>query len=253
MEAEPANEISGNAAPPRSRGPVPRGKLLALTVLLVAAAGLWWLLREELTLSSLAQRAQELRLWQRESPLLVYGAAFLLYVVITGLSLPGAAVLTLLFGWYFGWLRGVLLVSFASTAGATVAFLLTRYIAGEFVRSQYAGRLSGFNAALARDGPYYLFTLRLIPAVPFFVVNAVMGLTPIRVTTFWWVSQLGMLPATCVYVYAGATVPSLATLADRGVGAAFTATQIAQITGSFAILGVFPLLVGWCLSRWNRG
>ena len=249
MEAGP-----GNSNPQQTVARVfPARKLSAAVLVLLTAAGTWWFLHDHLTLAALARREAELRFWQQDSPLLVYGTAFLVYVVITGLSLPGAAVLTLLYGWYFGWLRGVLLVSFASTTGATVAFLITRYLAGDFIRTRYTGRLSGFNAALARDGPYYLFTLRLIPAVPFFVVNAVMGLTPIRVTTFWWVSQLGMFPATCVYVYAGSAVPSLETLAERGVGAAFTTTQIAQITGAFAILGVFPLVVGWFLSRWNRG
>ena len=97
----------------------------------------------------------------------------------------------------------------------------------------------------------FLFTLRLIPAVPFFVINAVMGLTPIRTTTFWWVSQLGMLPGTVLYIYAGSRVPGLKTLADRGIGAVFTPGQITQLLIAFALLGVFPLVARWLLRRFG--
>lgn len=174
---------------------------------------------------------------------MVYGVAFLVYVVVTGLSLPGAAVLTLVYGWYFGLFRGIVLVSFASTAGATLAFLLSRFLFRDAIQKRFGQRLDSFNESLEREGPFFLFTMRLIPAVPFFVINAVMGLTPIRTTTFWWVSQLGMLAGTAVYVYAGSSVPNLQALADDGIGAVFSLSQLAQIVTAFVLLGLFPLIV----------
>jgi uncharacterized membrane protein YdjX (TVP38/TMEM64 family) len=108
--------------------------------------------------------------------------------------------MTLLYGWFFKFVAALLVVSFASTTGTTLAFLLSRYLLRDAIQQKFGERLAGFNGALEREGAFYLFTLRLIPAVPFFVINVVMGLTPIRVWTFWWVSQLGMLPGTCVFV-----------------------------------------------------
>jgi len=198
---------------------------------------------DALTLAGLAQQESQLRSFQQEHPVLIYGAAFLIYVVVTGLSLPGAAVLTLVFGWYFGLAYGIVLVSFASTTGATLAFLLSRFLFRDSIQKRFGDRLLSFNQALAREGPFYLFTLRLIPAVPFFVINAVMGLTPIRTRTFWWISQLGMLAGTAVYVYAGSSVPNLQTLADQGINAVFTPSQLTQIVFAFVLLGLFPLIV----------
>lgn len=120
-----------------------------------------------------------------------------------------------------------------------MAFLSTRYIFQDWVQQKFASRLQTINDAFERDGAYYLFTLRLVPAVPFFVINAVMGLTTIRILTFWWVSQIGMLPGTAVYVYAGSTVPSLHQLADNGVGQVLTW----QLLLAFTLLGLFPLAI----------
>ena len=205
-----------------------------------------------LSLQNLANQEAQLRGFQADHPVLVYGAAFLVYVVVTGLSLPGAAVLTLVYGWYFGLLRGVVLVSFASTAGATMAFLLSRFLFRDAIQKRFGDRLQSFNQSLEKEGPFFLFTLRLIPAVPFFVINAVMGLTPIRTRTFWWVSQLGMLAGTAVYVYAGSSVPDLQTLADKGIGAVFTPSQLTQIVIAFVLLGVFPLIVRFAMKFIRR-
>jgi uncharacterized membrane protein YdjX (TVP38/TMEM64 family) len=245
-----AEEVVAGAS--RANRGVPFAKVGLLLAVVAVAAAVWWLFGDTLTLASLAARESQLREWQRESPVLVSLAGFAIYVLVTGLSLPGAAVLTLLFGWYYGWLWGVVLVSFASTTGATVAFLLSRFVAGDLIRVWYLDRLAGFRDALLREGPFYLFMLRLIPAVPFFVINVVMGLTPLRTFTFWWVSQLGMLPATCVYVYAGASVPSLETIAAKGVGAVFTPTQLGRIVLALTLLGLFPLLVRWILTWFGR-
>lgn len=202
---------------------------------------------DALSLQSLAQQESQLRAFQTESPWMVYGAAFLIYVLVAGLSLPGAAVLTLVYGWYFGLRDGMFLVSFASTTGATVAFLLSRFLFRDSIQNKFGERLTSFNESLEKEGPFYLFTLRLIPAVPFFVINAVMGLTPIKTRTFWWVSQLGMLAGTFVYVYAGASVPNLQTLADKGINAVFTPQQMTQIIGAFVLLGIFPLIVRFAM------
>jgi uncharacterized membrane protein YdjX (TVP38/TMEM64 family) len=194
-------------------------------------------------LDYLATKEVQLRSFQVEHPVLVYGIAFLVYVTVTGLSLPFATPLTLVYGWYFGFLPAVVLISFASTAGATVAFLTSRYLLRDSVQSQFGARLQSFNEHLREDGAFYLFTLRLIPLIPFAVINLVMGLTPLRVRTYWWVSQIGMLPGTAVYVYAGSRVPNLTELAEKGAAAVFSPGQLLQLFIAFGLLGIFPILI----------
>jgi len=213
-------------------------KAAVVAVLIAMAGGLYAWLGDALTLDFLASRETALRDYQHQHPAVVYGVAFAIYVAVTGLSLPGAAVLTLACGWFFGLLPGILLASFASTSGATIAFLVSRFLLRESIVARFGDRLTKFNHALEKEGAFYLFLLRLVPAVPFFVINAVMGLTPIKPRTFWWVSQLGMLPGTVVYVYAGATVPSLQQLADDGVSGLLSF----ELLIAFTLLGVFPLL-----------
>ncbi|MEM6799076.1 MAG: VTT domain-containing protein, partial [Planctomycetota bacterium] len=150
--------------------------------------------------------------------------------------------LTLLMGWYFGVVRGTVLVSFASTAGATIAFLFSRFLLRDTIQSKFGEKLRWFNEQFDKDGAFFLFTLRLVPVVPFFLINALMGLTRIKTATFWWVSQVGMLAGTAVYVYAGSAVPNLTTLANEGVNAVFTASFLRNITIAFALLGAFPLV-----------
>lgn len=136
--------------------------------------------------------------------------------------------------------------------GATLAFLLSRFLFRDFIQDRFGDRLENFNQSLEREGPFFLFTLRLVPAVPFFVINAVMGLTPIKTTTFWWVSQLGMLAGTVVFVYAGSSVPSLQTLAEERINAVFTPRQFTQILLAFVLLGTFPLAVRWGMKLFSR-
>ena len=237
--------------PPKTETPKLPGWIRwgVLGLVVSVAVVLYMQFSDALSLENLAQQEAQLRDFQSRSPWLVYAVSLLIYITITGLSLPGAAPLTMLFGWYFGVLQGVLLVSFASTTGATLAFLLSRFLFRNSVQNRFGDRLDAFNRALEREGPFYLFSLRLIPAVPFFVINAVMGLTPIRIWTFWWVSQLGMLAGTLVYVYAGSTVPDLATLADQGINAVFSARQLTQILVAFVLLGLFPLISRWIIKR----
>ena len=196
-------------------------------------------LREVLTLDYIADKESQLRDLLRDYPLPVFAVAFFIYVSVTGLSLPSAAILSLSFGWYFGFVQGVILVSFASTAGATIAFLMSRYFFRDSIKSRFGEKLKLFDESMEKEGAYYLFTLRLIPTVPFFVINAVMGLTSIRTWTYWWVSQLGMLPGAIVYVYAGSTVGSLTQLREKGIGGILSW----QMVVAFILLGIFPLAV----------
>ena len=221
----------------QKQGNAQRIGLLAL--LAVMALGGYCLLGNRLSFEYLATQESALREYRQSHPIWAAIVAIAVYVAVAGLSLPGAAVLTLACGWYFGFWHGLLVVSFGSTGGATMAFLMTRYMLQDWVQQKFAKRLESINDAFKREGAFYLFTLRLIPAVPFFVINAVMGLTKIRAVTFWWVSQLGMLPGTAAYVYAGSTVPSLKQLAEGGVGKVVSW----QLLLAFAILGLLPLMI----------
>jgi uncharacterized membrane protein YdjX (TVP38/TMEM64 family) len=231
---------------PMDRHPNRVWKQLTVLAVVGAAATIGYMqFRDTLTLQNLAAKEAELRSFQQDHSILVSGAAFLVYVAVTGLSLPGATVLTLVCGWFFGFWRGVVLVSFASTTGATVAFLVSRFLLRDSLQSRFGEKLVSFNQALEREGAFYLFMLRLIPAVPFFVINVVMGLTPIRVRTYWWVSQVGMLPGTAVYVYAGSSVPDLATLAEKGAKGILSP----QLLVAFALLGLVPLILKKAMQR----
>ena len=220
-------------------------KLLVLAAVSALFAYVFIEYRDKLSLDYLSRQEAALHAFRERHPLLVYGAAFLIYVAVTGLSLPGASAMTLAMGWFFKFWQALLLVSFASTLGATLAFLLSRYLLRDAIQRRFGDRIGRFNEALEREGAFYLFTLRLIPAVPFFVINVVMGLTPIRVRTYWWVSQVGMLAGTCVFVYAGTQVPSLKKLAEQGAGGILTP----QLIAAFILLGIFPIAVKQIMAR----
>ena len=210
---------------------------------------LYWIFRDRINLEYLAEREALLMSLRNEHPRISLGVAFVLYVIVAGLSLPGAVVLSMFYGWYFGFVPALVLVSFASTMGATVAFLLGRYFLRDAYVKKFGERLKSFNHSLERDGAFFLFTLRMIPAIPFFMINGLMGLTPIRTWTFWWVSQLGMLPGTAVFVFAGSRVPNLAALSEHGVHAVFSGSQLRQFLFAFALVGTFPLAVRFFMSR----
>ena len=222
-------------------------KLVVFLIAVAIATVVWCKYGDLLTIENLARHESSLKRLYQQHPFQVYSAAFLIYVVVTGLSIPGATVMSLVIGWFFSFWRGLILVSFASTSGATLAFLLSRYLLRDAIQHKFADRLSGFNESLQREGAYYLFTLRLIPAVPFFVINVVMGLMPIRVWTFWWVSQIGMLAGTCVYVYAGSQIPSLELIAEHGSRGILTP----QLLAAFILLGVFPITVKKIVTRFR--
>jgi pyruvate/2-oxoglutarate dehydrogenase complex dihydrolipoamide dehydrogenase (E3) component/uncharacterized membrane protein YdjX (TVP38/TMEM64 family) len=168
-----------------------------------------------------------------EQPFTVAAVYFLVYVLATALSIPGAVIITLAGGAVFGLWHGLLIVSFASTVGATLAFLASRFLLRDWVEARFGQRLADINAGVNREGGFYLFTLRLIPVVPFFLINLLMGLTRMKVWTYYWVSQIGMLAGTAVYVNAGTQLAQLDSL--QGI-------LSPALLGSFVLLGIFPLI-----------
>ncbi|MBA3315990.1 MAG: VTT domain-containing protein [Planctomycetota bacterium] len=196
-----------------------------MAALFLTIAFIGWKYSDLLSLKTLAAREAELLDFGRRHTVFVLAGLFAIYVGVTASSLPAATALTFLAAWLFqrlfgaipGFVGAVALVSFASTTGATIAFLISRHLLGTAIRSRYSDAIAKFDEAIRRDGSYYLFTLRLTPVVPFWLVNLAMSLTPLRTRTFWWISQLGMLPGTLVFVFAGSQVPSLTELEGRGV------------------------------------
>ncbi|RVT49740.1 FAD-dependent oxidoreductase [Rubrivivax albus] len=211
-----------------------RSRVLLLLAL-VAGIALFFAfdLQRFLTLEYLKSAQGEFAALYAERPLAVIGSYFALYVAVTALSLPGAAIMTLAGGAIFGLWVGLLVVSFASSIGATLAMLAARYVLRDSIKARFGQRVAEIDRGVERDGAFYLFTLRLVPAVPFFVVNLVMGLTAMKARTFYVVSQLGMLAGTLVYVNAGtqlAQIDSLKGILSPG------------LIGSFVLLGLFPLV-----------
>ena len=206
--------------------------------LLLLGLAAWFLLDlgQYLTLDALKAQQAALDGVYRANPLLFMAIFFAGYVVLTALSVPGAAILTLAAGAIFGVTTGTVLVSFASSIGATLAFLASRYLFHDAVQARFGARLKPVNDGVARDGAFYLFSLRLVPVFPFFAVNLAMGLTPIRTWTFYWVSQIGMLLGTLVYVNAGTQLARIGALSD---------IASPGLLASFAALGLLPWLGKW--------
>jgi uncharacterized membrane protein YdjX (TVP38/TMEM64 family) len=175
------------------------------------------------------------------NPVLYISGFFLLYVAVTGLSIPGAAIMTLVAGALFGVLVGTIIVSFASTIGATLAFLSARFVLRDWVQGKFGERLRAIDDGLEKDGAFYLFTLRLIPVFPFFVINLLMGLTRIKTRTFFWISQLGMLPATIVFVNAGTQISLIESTAGL-LSPALIASFVALAFFPWAAKGIVALV-----------
>src|SRR5712664_2899998 len=210
-----------------------RRLLLAVLLLASIAAYFAFDLGQYFRIEFFQSRQSTIEDFRRANPLAAAAIFFAIYVAVTGLSVPGAAILSVAVGAIFGLLWGTLIVSFASSIGATLAFLSSRFLFREAVRSRFGDRLRAIDAGLAKEGAFYLFALRLVTAFPFVLVNLVMGLTPIRTRTFYWVSQIGMLPATIVYVNAGTQLATLTSL--KGL-------LSPELIGSLALLGIFPLI-----------
>jgi pyruvate/2-oxoglutarate dehydrogenase complex dihydrolipoamide dehydrogenase (E3) component/uncharacterized membrane protein YdjX (TVP38/TMEM64 family) len=211
--------------------------LRKLLVLIAAAVliGLYFAfdLGRWFSLDALKAQQAAIDAYRQANPWLTAAVFFAVYVAVTALSLPGAAIMTLAGGAVFGLLWGTVLVSFASSFGATLAFLASRFLLRDWVQARFGERLRAINLGVEKEGGFYLFTLRLVPAFPFFMINLLMGLTPIRTWTFYWVSQVGMLAGTVVYVNAGTQL--------AGIGSLSGILSPALI-GSFALLGIFPLI-----------
>jgi uncharacterized membrane protein YdjX (TVP38/TMEM64 family) len=206
---------------------------LILIFIGVIAAYFFFDLGQVLTLENFKARQSEIIAAKDARPALYMAGFFLLYVAVTALSIPGAVIMSLVAGALFGLVPGMVIVSFASTIGATLAFLSSRYLFRDWVQRKFGKRMLIIDYGLARDGAFYLFTLRLIPVFPFFVINLLMGLTQIRTWTFFWVSQLGMLAATIVFVNAGTQVSHI-----ESTSGLLSPTLI----GSFVALALFPWL-----------
>lgn len=220
-------------------------KRLAILLLLLGAVAAFVVLDlgQYLNLAALKGRQADLLALYGEQPVMVIAAYFAAYVAVTALSLPGAVIMTLAGGAIFGVLAGTVIVSFASSIGATLAFLASRHLLREWVQGRFGDRLRAINDGIDRDGSFYLFSLRLVPIFPFFLVNLLMGLTPIRTVTFYGVSQVGMLLGTIVYVNAGtqlAAIDSLSDVASPG------------LIASFAALGLLPWLGRGIMARIRR-
>ncbi|HQZ46364.1 MAG TPA: FAD-dependent oxidoreductase, partial [Usitatibacteraceae bacterium] len=210
------------------------GRLVVLAVIAALVAAYFAFdLGRYLSLDFFKAQQAAIDAYFQADPIQAAAIYFVVYVAVTGLSLPGAAILTLAGGAIFGLLWGVLIVSFASSMGATLAFLASRFLLRDWVQAKFGDKLSPINQGIAKEGAFYLFALRLVPAFPFFVVNLVMGLTPIRTATYYWVSQLGMFAGTVVYVYAGTQLARITSL--KGI-------LSPGLLGAFVLLGIFPFL-----------
>lgn len=216
--------------------------LILLTVVALAAAFWFFDLGHWLRLETLKARQTELLALYDARPLTVIAVYMAVYVTVTALSLPGAVILTLAGGALFGLWTGLVVVSLASTAGATLAFLAARYLLRDSVTRRFGARLDEVHRGMDRNGAFYLFTLRLVPLVPFFVINLVMGLTKMPARRYAWVSQLGMLPGTLVYVNAGTALGGLQSLSG---------IVSPQLLGAFALLAVFPWVARAVLAGWQ--
>lgn len=220
------------------------GKLLLLALLVGAVAAFFLLdLDSYLTLDSLKERRADLAALVEQRPLAIIGGFFLLYVAVAALSLPGAAIMTLAAGAIFGLWLGTLIVSFASAIGASFAFLSSRYLLRDWVKTRFARPVAAIDRGIAEDGAFYLLTMRLIPAFPFFLINLAMGLTAMRLATFYVVSQAGMLLGTMVFVNAGTQLAAIERTAD---------ILSPGLIGSFVLLGLFPLVAKGLLGLFKR-
>jgi uncharacterized membrane protein YdjX (TVP38/TMEM64 family) len=218
---------------------------IIVIALLLTLVGLFFAfdLKQYLSLDYLKSQQQQFAAFYEQNPLGTLSVYMLIYIATTALSLPGAALLTLLGGALFGVVTGTIAVSFASTMGATFAFLTARFLLRDWVQEKFASQLKTINKGVEEEGAFYLFTLRLIPAVPFFVINLVMGLTPMPTLTFFLVSQIGMLAGTLVYVNAGTQLSQIESLS--GIASP-------QLIGSFVVLGLFPIVTKKIMNRFTR-
>ena len=211
-----------------------RNRIVILLLLAIVIAGFFVLdLGQYFSLQFMKSQQAALESYRQQQPLQTAALFFLVYVLVTALSLPGATVMTLVVGSVFGLFWGTVLVSFASSLGATLAFVISRFLLRDLVQEKFGDKLKAINRGVEKDGAFYLFGLRLVPLFPFFVINLVMGLTPLKTFTFAWVSQVGMLLGTVVYVNAGTQLGQIETLSG---------ILSADLILSFVLLALFPII-----------
>ncbi|EID4389876.1 TVP38/TMEM64 family protein [Vibrio vulnificus] len=213
------------------------GILLIATIILLAVN-----FSQYLTLDNAKAQQLALNSFIEENFLFASISYFVIYVGLTAFSVPGATVVTLLGAALFGFWYSLLLASFASTIGATIAFLSSRYLLKDWVQARFGDKLSAINQGVEKDGAFYLFSLRLIPVFPFFLINLLMGLTPISIGRYYLTSQIGMLPGTAVYLNAGTQLADINSLSG---------ILSPTVLASFALLGVFPIAVKWIMSKFR--
>ncbi len=216
---------------------------LVLTLAIIVSLFIYFDLSRFLTLDYIKESQARFQNLYQAHRFMVVSVYMVIYILVTALSLPGAAVMTLAGGGFFGLVTGTIVVSVASTIGATCACLASRFILRDWVQSKFGGKLSAINEGIDKEGSFYLFSLRLIPIFPFFVINLLMGLTKMPIRTYFWVSQIGMLPATIVFVNAGKEIAKI----DSVAGIASPTLLI-----SFALLGLFPVTVKKVMSLYRR-
>lgn len=207
--------------------------ILLISIAMLIGSFFYFDLGQYLTLESLKTQQVAIENYRAANPLFSVLWYVSVYIVVTALSLPGATILTLAGAAVFGLLWGTIIVSFASTIGATLAFLAARFLFRDSVESKFGDRLNAINEGITHDGTFYLLSLRLVPLFPFFMINMLMGLTSMKTWTFYWVSQIGMLAGTIVYVNAGTQLARIESLSD---------ILSPALLASFVLLGVFPLV-----------
>jgi uncharacterized membrane protein YdjX (TVP38/TMEM64 family) len=218
-------------------------KPLVFLTLAVVVAGLSIYFRDHLTLAGLADDVERLRQWRDRNPLAVALLLAAVFVISTGLSIPAVITLSVICGSLLGMGMGLVVASFAETAGAAVAFAISRYLLRSSIEDRWKVNVERADKMLDRDGVFYLLSLRLIHVIPSWMINLVLGCTRVPVATFWWTTQLGMLPATSLYVYTGAHLPTIEHLKEQGIFGIVTP----PIIGMFVLLATVPLVVRFVL------
>ncbi|MBU0909503.1 MAG: TVP38/TMEM64 family protein [Proteobacteria bacterium] len=219
-----------------------KAAIVALIIICIAAFK-YLGLGKYLTLDYLQQSHARFAELYADRPLAVIATYMLIYILVTALSLPGAVIMTLAGGALFGLVVGTVVISFASTIGATLACVVSRFLLRDWVQKKFGDRLAAINRGIEQEGGFYLFTMRLVPAFPFFLINLAMGMTRISLFQYYWVSQIGMLPGTIVYVNAGKELGKI-----ESVSGILSPSLLA----SFVLLGLFPITVKKIMGLVNR-
>lgn len=224
-------------------GLMPKKRQLLLVLISLLCVAMYFDIQALFKLSELKGSIDEFRQWRTDAPTLVIGGFILLYVVVTTLSLPGSAMLTMTSGALFGLVEGIGIAIIASSTGALFAFLLSRYLFRDFLEKRFPEQLMMINQGVEKEGAYYLLSTRLIPIFPFFIVNILMSVTALRAWTFYWVSALGMIPVTTAYVNAGTQLAQIESVAN---------VLSLELILSFSLLGVIPFITKMVVNKYEK-